>query len=396
MNGLPTPVKRSKLLQETRERKMARDAHAYVRGNTERYYAWLAAGPKIPVGPSIWICGDCHISNLGPVAAADGSVDVQIRDLDQTVIGNPAHDVIRLALSMASAARSCDLPGVATAKILEEIMRGYEHGLAGKTDYRASKTEVISDVLARSARRRWHHLAEERIKDVTPAIPLGHKFWPLSKEEKNELGKLFEDGHVRRLLTTLRSRESDDPIALLDAAYWVKGCSSLGRSRYAALLSLGKKAKPKNFCLVDLKEATSAAAPRDKSKKMPTDNADRVVAGAKALAPNLGDRMMAVHLLGKSFVLRELLPQDMKIEFNGLDPEEAIAIAGYLASVVGVAHGRQLDRATRQAWVNTLQRQRPKSIDAPTWLWSNVTELLSHHEVAYLEHCRKFARDMAA
>jgi uncharacterized protein (DUF2252 family) len=30
-------------------------------------------------------------------------VIIKIRDLDQTVIGNPAHDIIRLALSLATA-----------------------------------------------------------------------------------------------------------------------------------------------------------------------------------------------------------------------------------------------------------------------------------------------------
>jgi hypothetical protein len=34
------------------------------------------------------------------------------RDLDQTVIGNPAHDLICLGLSLATAARGSDLPGV--------------------------------------------------------------------------------------------------------------------------------------------------------------------------------------------------------------------------------------------------------------------------------------------
>jgi uncharacterized protein (DUF2252 family) len=32
-------------------------------------------------------------------------IAIQIRDLDQTVIGNPAHDIIRLALSLATASR---------------------------------------------------------------------------------------------------------------------------------------------------------------------------------------------------------------------------------------------------------------------------------------------------
>ena len=50
---------------------------------------------------------------------------IQIRDLDQTVIGNPAHDLIRLGLSLATAARGSDLPGVTTARMLEQMMEGY-------------------------------------------------------------------------------------------------------------------------------------------------------------------------------------------------------------------------------------------------------------------------------
>jgi uncharacterized protein (DUF2252 family) len=87
---------------------MARSAHAYVRGNTVKFYDWLktSSGRLVPAGPPIWICDDCHLGTLGPVANADGQVEIEIGDLDQTVIGNPAHDLIRLALSMATAARS--------------------------------------------------------------------------------------------------------------------------------------------------------------------------------------------------------------------------------------------------------------------------------------------------
>jgi uncharacterized protein (DUF2252 family) len=42
------------------------------------------------------------------------------------VIGNPNHDLIRLALSLSSAARGSDLPGVTTAHMLEQMMIGYQ------------------------------------------------------------------------------------------------------------------------------------------------------------------------------------------------------------------------------------------------------------------------------
>jgi uncharacterized protein (DUF2252 family) len=114
------PLDRASTLRTQQSLKMARSAHAYVRGSTVKFYEWLEAQKRgsLPEGPAVWICGDCHAGNLGPVAALDGRIAIQIRDLDQTVIGNPAHDIIRLALSLATASRGSDLPGVTTARIL--------------------------------------------------------------------------------------------------------------------------------------------------------------------------------------------------------------------------------------------------------------------------------------
>ena len=133
---LPTPDERAQVLREAQRLKMARSAQTYVRGSTAQFYEWLAAsGRKIPQGPPVWICGDCHTGNLGPVSSPRGrqAAAVQIRDLDQTVIGNPAHDLIRLGLSLATAARGSNLPGVTTALMIEHMVEGYEAGLAGET-----------------------------------------------------------------------------------------------------------------------------------------------------------------------------------------------------------------------------------------------------------------------
>ena len=125
------PDDRQRILTETRNLKMAQSAHAYVRGSTVRFYDWLESSSrgKLPEGPPVWICGDCHVGNLGPLADTKGHVLVQIRNLDQTVIGNSAHDLVRLGLSLASAARGSDLPGVTTARILEEVVAGYQAAL---------------------------------------------------------------------------------------------------------------------------------------------------------------------------------------------------------------------------------------------------------------------------
>jgi uncharacterized protein (DUF2252 family) len=142
---------------------------------------------------------------------------------------------------------------------------------------------------------------------------------------------------------------------------------------------------------MDLKEAVRAAAPRAVGVKIPLDQAERVVEGARHLSPYLGKRMRAVELLEKSVFVRELLPQDLKIEIETLTREEAQKVAHALATVVGKAHSRQMDAAVRKQWQSELRRNRSKSLDAPNWLWSSVVELLAEHERAYLEHCRRYA-----
>src|SRR5271169_5139145 len=136
------PEQRAAKLAQTRNLKMAQSAHAYVRGSTVKFYEWLESSnrAKLPDGPSVWICGDCHVGNLGPLADAKGHVLIQIRDLDQTVIGNPAHDLVRLGLSLSSAARGSDLPGVTTAMILEELVAGYVAVLASDYDIDKDKS----------------------------------------------------------------------------------------------------------------------------------------------------------------------------------------------------------------------------------------------------------------
>ena len=75
---------------------------------------------------------------------------------------------------------------------------------------------------------------------------------------------------------------------------------------------------------------------------MPSDFAERVVAGACALSPYLGNRMLAATLLRRPVVVRELMPQDLKLEIDSLTPDQAIGAARFLAAVVGKAHGRQM------------------------------------------------------
>lgn len=402
LKSIARPADRMPLLMATRNRKMAASAHAYVRGSTARFYEWLEASnrPDLPEGPAVWICGDCHVGNLGPVASVGGKVAIQVRDFDQTVIGNPAHDLIRLALSLAMAARGSDLPGVTTARMLERMIDGYAAAFAPEaqgetTDASDDMPKTVRAVMRQAANRSWKHLADERIEGVEPVIPLGKRFWPLTRRERAAVEQLFDEETLRQLATSLRSRQDGAPVRVMDAAYWRKGCSSLGRLRVAVLVAVDK-GKAERHCLMDVKEAIAPAAPRAKSAKMPRDNAERVVTGARSLSPFLGGRMIAARLLEKSVFVRELLPQDLKLEIEQLSRDEAMEVAEFLARMVGRGHARQMDAATREQWLTELRRNQSNSLDAPSWLWNSVVDLVAAHEAAYLQHCRRYALSDAA
>ena len=385
------------LLTALRNRKMAASVQAYVRGSTTRFYEWLEASDRaaLPEGPPVWICGDCHVGNLGPVASVEGSIAIEVRDLDQTVVGNPAHDLIRLGLSLAMAARGSALPGIITAHMLECMVNGYEGAFAPEArgesvDRSDAMPETVRLAMRRAAGRSWKHLADERIEGSEPVIPLGKRFWPLTSDERAAVDGLFAEEAVRRLATSLRSRADDAEVRVIDAAYWRKGCSSLGRLRLAVLLAAGR-GNSERHCLIDVKEAAAAAAPRSETAEMPTDNADRVVAGARHMSPFLGARMLAGRILEKAVVIRELLPQDLKLEIETLSREEAVSVAEFLAHIVGRGHARQMAPGKCRQWLVELRRNRSKSLDAPSWLWNSVVDLVAAHEAAYLNHCRRYA-----
>jgi uncharacterized protein (DUF2252 family) len=128
---------------------------------------------------------------------------------------------------------------------------------------------------------------------------------------------------------------------------------------------------------------------------MPRDNAQRVVEGARHVSPALGERMLAARSLDRGVFMRELMPQDLKLEIDAISREEAMKAAHYLAMVIGVAHARQMSVLDRPKWLDELSRHRAASLDAPIWLWTSILELMASHGVAYLEHCRRYVTDPA-
>ena len=91
--GAVRPADRAAALAESRNLKMARSAHAYVRGNTRQFYEWLQAQApdSLPAGPAIWICGASAVVALLQfgtlqMAVAVGSVSIILHVISGYII----------------------------------------------------------------------------------------------------------------------------------------------------------------------------------------------------------------------------------------------------------------------------------------------------------------------
>jgi hypothetical protein len=77
----------------------------------------------------------------------------------------------------------------ARAKMLEQIMEGYEEPLVdADPDLRSRRPECVQVVMRQAVKRTWDHVAKERLEDTRPTIPLGKRFWP---KEKREIERFF-------------------------------------------------------------------------------------------------------------------------------------------------------------------------------------------------------------
>lgn len=387
-----TPEERIDVLAARRLKKMARSSHSFVRGDTIEHYRWLRElDPQLPDGPAIWICGDCHVENFGAVSDGDGDVKVQVRDFDQCVIGNPTLDLIRLILSLASAARGFDLPGVATARMINKIFEGYDAGIASCDfpERSGPEADVVTSTRHAAADRKWKALSKDRLDGEKVELPLDKHFWPLTDAEHDGIRTLIEDQCMRHVFTGSGESTGDVDLDLLDAAYWRRGCSSLGLLRYAAMVRVTDD-DGERLSLIDIKQAVPSVAPSAEGAVIPSDPGERVVTGARAMSPYLGLRMGHGTLMGKSVFVREHSPKDLKIEIEDLSEKKAKKTAFHLAYVVGEGHGRQMDKASRLTWRAEMVRSQRSNKAAPSWLWEAVVPLLMRHEEAYLRYCRHY------
>ena len=153
--------------------------------------------------------------------------------------------------------------------MVERIMEDYHGAVARNFESRdIDEPEPVRRVAKKAATASWKSLAAEDLEGTSPTLPIGKCFWPLSHQEKRDIERLVADREMHRLATRLRSRDDNEEVKLVDAAYWVKGCSSLGRALRSSVACGWER---RRLLLGGFERGGESICPHATRAKMPSD-----------------------------------------------------------------------------------------------------------------------------
>lgn len=393
------PAETSAKLHALRDRKMAVCLHAFVRGSAELFYSTIedhAQTHPIPPAPPVWVSGDGHAENIGAIqSATPGVARLALNDLDCAVVGEPAFDLVRLALSMSVATMQLGRAGADVLGSARAVVEGY---LAAQQDHGALELpKRLEKLLDHASKETRAVLLDKRApkKHGVRRFAIGERYLALEPDTRAALAEALA---TSKGLAAIVGAEVGAPIEIVDLAFRVAGTGSLGCFRAAALVRVRPDDDDDALVLVDVKEAMAAPTPRARDGATPTNDAERIVEAATTLWGPLagldGDRahppMARLEFKDHSLAMRVLRPQEDKLAVDTLTAEESAPVARALGHVVGRSHGEQLSARDRKALTAAIGGD---VAGVSRWLEPLLARLVGPHATAYLEHVARVAAD---
>lgn len=332
--------------------RLAEDPLSFFRGTPNLFYEDWPAGPLAQVEtPLVWLCGDLHLENFGTYRGDNRSTYFDFNDFDEACLGPASWDLTRLLTSIAIEGMERQWRTAQIREVCDGVLTSYAAALAaGKARWveRETAEGIVQDLFQKIALRRGDALLDRRTdlhrrrrlirQDTGKALPLD------STREAKKLAALIESlGRFR----------------YLDGARRIAGNSSLGVPRFVLLV----EDHAEELFLLDLKQARPPVAllfnPGPPQPQWQSE-AHRVVSVqfmVQAIPPAF---LRSIEYAGSSWILRELMPSEDRVEIAKASNRKFAAHADSLGQVVAWGHlrsGGRYGSATIDALVHFGERR---------------------------------------
>jgi uncharacterized protein (DUF2252 family) len=342
--------------------RMAENPFAFFRGTFHLFARDVLTGVSGPLplltgeGSEMDVVGDLHSENYGTFKADDGLVHYDINDFDETTTGRFDFDVCRLAVSLFLAARdrrdplerAVLAPLAAVQTYSEALRRLLTKGKGQPEDVNertASGCEAIDTLVREAAAVRRPAFIGKLTQpgDKKRTLIRSVKYFNLADAERTQALRLLEDYRTRH-----GKEEHEGFWKVEDVCGRVSGIGSMGRYRYVVLLA-GKGSEEARNVLLEFKEARPSAYDLYRNRDTGGDalrrRAERVVTMQRQ-SQAASNRHLGHAVDGEtSFQVRQLGPQDARVEAGPLKPGGLEAVGRVQATILARVHARSALRA---------------------------------------------------
>ncbi|WP_245784657.1 DUF2252 domain-containing protein [Geodermatophilus amargosae] len=338
----------------TKFRKMAADPFAFYRGSACLFYADMAAleDPWCDERTSrVWIQGDLHAENFGTYMDGAGRIVFDVNDFDEAYVGSVTWDLRRFAASFALLSWSKALGDDVIADLLGTYLRAYLDQVEAFRRSDDDRTFALTLANTEGAVR-------EAILETT------------TRTRASLLDRMtVVEGYQRRFTDGGRTRRLDDderdrvlaaldrwrgtvhpPVRRRDVAYDVKdvigtggfGIGSAGLPAYNVLLE-GYDQALENDVVLSLKQGNVAAPSRivrdERIGAYFEHHGHRTAVSQRALQANASQFLGHTEIDGVGFVVQELSPYEVDLDWEDLtEPEEIAPVVAQLGRATAKMH----------------------------------------------------------
>ena len=299
---------------EMKYRLLADNPFAFLRGTCHLFYQDFPDDRLLNSAPPAWICGDLHLENFGTYKGDNRLSYFDLNDFDEAVLAPASWELSRFLVSVLVAADTLKVRPAEAIALCHCFLDAYATNLTeGKARWveRLTAEGMVRDLL-RDLRLRERAAFLDRRTDIRKGkrkLRLdGLKALPIDEAQRKKV-KDFMAAYAE-------TQPVPDFFRVVDVARRIAGTGSLGLERYVILVR-GRGTLDSNF-LLDLKLTPGSALapyvpiaqPKWKSE------AERVVEVQKRVQAISPAFLAATSIGEKSYVLKELLPQQDRLSLN--------------------------------------------------------------------------------
>lgn len=334
--------------------RMSASPFAFLRGASALWCELLEREPKLLEGlPGAGVLvGDLHLENVGTFRTAWG-VSLHVNDFDESFEGPWAFDVARLLTSTLLARPELGIGGLAAVALTEEVLDGYDAGLAGAS---ARLPTTLSLVVDRANKKPEEKFLLKRLERPGRLV----------RDEKNPSAPVTVLAQVKRAVQQwAEATHQKHPVSVVDVTRRVAGTGSLGVQRFVALVKVGAEER-----LLELKEVRGSTA-----VEVPPDAVSLVHAWMQCL-PRPPAELAACVLGAVPVIVRPLFAADEKLSVEEFDREALPQTMRAIGVLAGEVHRRGARSSAK--WTRAHRRQ----------VRAAASRLAGLHEEAFQEFCQ--------